>query len=112
MRLTKKNYKKYTKSETSIGKPINGMKLHLVSNKKITKQRGEIYIQGPQVGQGYLNFESKKKFIKGKNIYKTGDYARFLDGNLYFDGRKDNQIKINGYRVEIEEIEKIVKKFS
>ena len=110
LRLTKKNYKKFTKSETSIGKPINGMKLHLVSNKKITKQRGEIYIQGPQVGHGYLNFKSKKKFIKGKNIYKTGDYAKFLYGNLYFDGRKDNQIKINGYRVEIEEIEKNCKK--
>ena len=40
-----------------------------------------------------------------KRMYRTGDIARESEGRLYFIGRKDNQIKHMGYRIELEEIE-------
>lgn len=53
-------------------------------------------------------FETKEEKLKNKNtrLYKTGDLVRWLpDGNLDYIGRNDSQTKINGYRVELGEIE-------
>lgn len=74
---------------------------------------GEIYVGGEGVTRGYLNrpeltFEKylDNPFIKGERIYKTGDLGRWLDsGNIEFMGRSDNQVKIRGHRIEVEEIE-------
>lgn len=74
---------------------------------------GEICLGGPGVARGYLNNEEKTKekfiddpFHPGGRLYKTGDSGRWLeDGNIEFFGRKDNQIKLRGYRVELGEIE-------
>ena len=73
---------------------------------------GDLYIAGTGVAQGYLNDEerTKEKFIiwetTGERLYTTGDVGRYWkDGNIEFLGRVDNQIKINGYRVELGEIE-------
>jgi amino acid adenylation domain-containing protein len=79
---------------------------------------GEILIEGRQVGRGYLkSFEqTAAAFITGpawsrtssgnRKIYKSGDLARFdEDGSLVYIGRKDQQIKIRGQRVELTEIE-------
>lgn len=80
---------------------------------------GELYIGGTQLALGYLNRgdETKKHFtqapewISGKSdegniLYKTGDMVlRRRDGNLEFHGRKDDQVKIGGYRIELAEIE-------
>lgn len=71
---------------------------------------GELYIGGPGLSQGYLNREdlTRDKFIEHKNfgrIYKTGDIAKSsLEGQIYFLGRADSQVKIRGHRVELEEI--------
>ncbi|BAZ69377.1 amino acid adenylation [Fischerella sp. NIES-4106] len=80
---------------------------------------GEIYIGGEGVVSGYLNHPelTAQKFIpnpfekaEGKRLYKTGDLGRFLpDGNIEFIGRRDYQVKINGYRIELEEIETVLK---
>lgn len=76
--------------------------------------RGELCLLGPNVGKGYYNdpvktSESFVEFINSshykKNMYKTGDLVEYKNGLLYFIGRKDNQIKHLGYRVELEEIE-------
>ncbi|PWY91675.1 amino acid adenylation [Aspergillus sclerotioniger CBS 115572] len=85
--------------------------------------RGELLLHGPSVGQGYLDEADKtaKAFIQpprwlqdlypdqvaSGNLYKTGDIVRYeiTDGSLRFEGRKDRQIKVNGQRVELAEIE-------
>jgi amino acid adenylation domain-containing protein/non-ribosomal peptide synthase protein (TIGR01720 family) len=87
---------------------------------------GELWVEGPIVGQGYLGdaektsvaFPSTPGWLKrgspGRNtdrrgvgrLYRTGDLVRYRsDGNLDFVGRKDSQVKIRGQRVELGEIE-------
>ncbi len=76
-------------------------------------QKGEIVIIGPSVSKGYFNNEEKtnKSFFyadyKGSKCraYKTGDLGYYKNGNMYYCGRIDFQIKLNGYRIEIEDIE-------
>ena len=73
---------------------------------------GTLYIAGDGVAQGYLNDNEKteEKFVvldrTGERLYCTGDMGRYWnEGNIEFLGRLDNQVKINGYRVELGEIE-------
>ena len=77
-------------------------------------KEGELYLIGPNVGSGYYNDEErtqhsfsicleKKNYFKRQ--YKTGDLVEENEGLLYFKGRKNNQIKHMGYRIELEEIE-------
>jgi amino acid adenylation domain-containing protein len=80
---------------------------------------GELYIGGPGVARGYINRPdlTAEKFIRNPfvddpagRLYKTGDVVRYrADGNLEFLGRVDNQIKIRGFRVELEEIEQALR---
>ncbi|MEL7004808.1 MAG: AMP-binding protein, partial [Bacteroidota bacterium] len=52
---------------------------------------------------------SKVERHKFSQMYKTGDMARYLDdGNIQFSGRKDDQIKLRGFRIEISEIEQVI----
>lgn len=81
---------------------------------------GELHIGGVGLARGYLNRPelTAERFIPnpfskvpGERLYKTGDLARWLpDGNIEFLGRKDFQIKIRGFRVELQEIEAILKR--
>jgi acyl-CoA synthetase (AMP-forming)/AMP-acid ligase II len=79
---------------------------------------GELYIGGPQVMIGYW-FSEKQPFkmlnVNGKRqkFYPTGDKV-FLDndGLLYFLGRLNDQVKINGYRIDLVEIENAVRKLT
>ncbi|CAJ2500456.1 Uu.00g033090.m01.CDS01 [Anthostomella pinea] len=84
---------------------------------------GELWLEGPIVGAGYLDDETKTAsafiedppwLLQGSDrhpgrrgrLYKTGDLVRYnQDGSLTFVGRADNQVKINGQRVELGEIE-------
>lgn len=85
-------------------------------------QVGELVIDGPIVGPGYVGEREKtdEVFIQGpswlqtvvastsldRRMYKTGDLVRYReDGSLLFAGRKDSQIKIRGQRVELGEVE-------
>jgi amino acid adenylation domain-containing protein len=80
---------------------------------------GDLYIGGVGVARGYANDIQKTKasFIPdpfnseaGGIMYKTGDLGRMMpDFNMEFIGRKDNQVKINGFRVELGEIENALK---
>ncbi len=100
----------------SIGKPIANNELYIV-NESLELQpigvSGELIIGGIQVAKGYLNKPelTKEKFVKNiftgeGNLYKTGDLCKWrLDGTIEFLGRIDNQVKVNGHRIELEEIE-------
>ncbi|MDF9610673.1 amino acid adenylation domain-containing protein [Bacillus cereus] len=76
--------------------------------------KGELYIGGMGLAEGYLNDQEKtnKAFINHPQlgrIYKTGDMGKMTpEGYIEFLGREDSQVKIRGYRVEIGEIEKTI----
>jgi acyl carrier protein len=80
----------------------------------------EIYIAGDGVGRGYLNKAdiTAEKYmpdifsdVPGKRMYRTGDLGKYLpDGNIEFIGRADFQVKLRGYRIELNEIESVLHK--
>lgn len=81
-----------------LGKPLPGCEVGL--------RGGEIVIGGAGVARGYLNRPqlSAERFAGG--VYRTGDRGRELaDGSIEFCGRVDHQVKVNGYRVELGEVE-------
>jgi amino acid adenylation domain-containing protein len=98
-----------------IGKPISNTSTYVLDdqlNPIPLGVSGELYIGGMGITKGYLNRPelTQERFVenpfeKGSFIYKTGDLAKFrTDGVLEFLGRADEQIKIRGFRVELEEI--------
>lgn len=96
-----------------IGRPIANTEIHLLDenmNQCASGDAGELFIGGAGVGRGYLNRPelTSEKFITRENtrLYRTGDFARVrADGMLEFAGRRDQQIKIRGFRVELGEVE-------
>lgn len=102
----------------SIGKPFAGIHPIVVDeqmNPLPATAKGELLISGDQITRGYWNNHEKTNesfaTINGTRYYKTGDLVfKDEDGNFYFCGRKDSQIKIQGYRVEPGEVEHQVRK--
>lgn len=101
-----------------IGRPIANVSVHILdkNQKRVPVGNvGELYIEGQNVTNGYMNDEETtgKSFTAGLNgsvMYKTGDLGYWLpDGNIEFVGRKDNQHKIRGFRIELPEIELSIK---
>ncbi len=103
----------------TIGKPIANTYIKIVDEKGRLLPlgyAGEMLIGGDSVSSGYLNNSSltNEKFVFDNDMqcimYKTGDLAKLdYDNNLYVHGRIDFQVKINGQRIELEEIEKQVR---
>ena len=108
---------------TTIGKPIDNTKIYIVNDwYKLVPDgiRGQLLISGIGLAKCYHNRREltaqkfiKNPFSKEKNferVYCSGDYARFdEDGNIIFMGRMDNQVKLNGQRVELGEIEQALR---
>ncbi|SDS91968.1 type I polyketide synthase [Winogradskyella sediminis] len=99
-----------------IGKTIPNTKAYILSEDlKLLPvgATGDLYLSGNALAKGYLNLPelSSKSFIENpfepqSVMYRTGDLAKWLpDGNIEFIGRKDDQVKIGGYRLELGEIE-------
>ena len=102
--------------EINIGKPVANTQMYILDkNLQIVPigVAGELYIAGDGVGKGYLNMEETTReryinnpFIENSIMYKTGDICKYdINGEIYYLGRTDNQVKIRGLRIELEEIE-------
>ncbi|MEI7346613.1 AMP-binding protein [Dickeya chrysanthemi] len=73
-------------------------------------ERGEIVITGPAVSEGYLNASPAQasRFSidpDGTRHYRTGDIGSLRNNLLYFHGREDSELKIQGYRIALDDIE-------
>lgn len=99
-----------------LGRPINNVLIYVVDEHLQPVplgEAGEIVFSGVCVGRGYINDLERiqRAFLPdplrpGQRVYRSGDYGRGLpDGKLEFLGRRDSQVKISGFRIEIGEIE-------
>ncbi len=105
-----------------IGKAFPGRRVFLLTEEgreiREPEQTGEICVAGESLSLGYYHnpTETRRRFRERKSpegkeerYYRTGDLGFWgKDGNLYFSGRKDFQIKFNGHRIELEEIERVL----
>lgn len=97
------------------GKPLSNQTFYVLDHNLRIRPvwaEGELYIGGQGLARGYLGDPDKtdRSFIhnphSGQRLYRTGDMGRLHpDGNIEFLGRRDGQVKINGHRVELGEIE-------
>ncbi len=95
-----------------IGRPLSGNVFSLSALTDKDEDQGELIIHGNGVAAGYYNLPSQTAAVFGQSplcqgrFYRTGDICRVDDlGNYWFLGRIDRQVKINGYRIELEQIE-------
>lgn len=103
-----------------IGRPIEGAKLLILDEDDrpcSSGETGEIVILSEWVARGYVNGGGDGDKAFGRcfhegiwtRVYRTGDLGRMLsDSNVEFVGRRDRQVKVRGYRVELDEIERMV----
>jgi amino acid adenylation domain-containing protein len=106
----------------TIGLPIANHTIYLLNEQLapvVEGEIGEMFISGSGMAKGYLNneVETVKYFVPnpfGKGLlYKTGDLARKnARQEMVFCGRKDNQVKIKGYRIELIEIDKVLQELT
>ena len=101
-----------------IGRPIANTQIYLLDgrlNPVPIGVPGEIYVGGAGLARGYINNPERttERFIADPfsedpvaRLYRTGDLARYdTDGNIHYLGRRDHQVKLRGFRVELGEIE-------
>jgi len=99
-----------------LGRPINNVRIYIVDEHLSPVPLGapgEIVFSGVCVGRGYINDpeRTQRAFLAdphraGGRLYRSGDFGRWLpEGKVEFLGRRDSQVKISGFRIEIGEIE-------
>jgi len=110
----------------TLGKPVANTRIYVLDEHCAAVDvgvPGELHVAGIQLARGYLNRPdlTAQRFVEvniGKvdrteRLYKTGDLVCFLeDGSLEYLGRNDQQIKLRGFRIELEEIESTLREHS
>lgn len=111
-----------------LGKPLAGVTAQVLDSRQQAipfGAIGELYVAGPTLSTGYLHQaeQTDKAFLRVPQsslalgqpeaepvrMYRTGDLVRYLaDGQLCFVGRADQQVKVRGYRIELEEIRQVL----
>jgi acyl carrier protein len=110
-----------TDQTISIGRPIANTQIYILDRHLQPLPvglSGELHIAGMGLAPGYFNHPdlTGQRFIPnplsqepGARLYKTGDLARYLEGGkIEFLGRIDQQVKVRGFRIELEEIEAVL----
>jgi len=102
--------------QVSIGKPVANADIYMLDsqmNQVSREEIGEIYVGAPHLARGYLNNTRLtaerfmlSPFVAGERLCRTGDLGRYLsNGEIEFLGRADLQVKVRGFRIELQEIE-------
>ncbi|MBF6169461.1 amino acid adenylation domain-containing protein, partial [Streptomyces gardneri] len=100
-----------------IGRPISGVRVRVLDRwlrPVPIGVPGELYIEGPGVARGYIDEAARtaSRFVateSGGRMYRTGDLVCFRsDGVLQYLGRSDTQVKLHGYRIELDEIDSVL----
>ncbi|BBN81298.1 hypothetical protein PA25_12830 [Pseudoalteromonas sp. A25] len=106
----------HTSTTQPIGTPLHNYAIKIVDacgQIQAEGLAGELHIGGPALALGYLNQRqlTDEKFYQqqGQRWYRSGDSVVMNNGQVYFLGRNDEQIKIRGYRVELGEVEAALK---
>src|SRR5436309_1207142 len=106
----------HDRERVPLGPPINNVHVYVVDEHLSPAPLGapgELVFAGVCVGRGYINDpeRTRRAFLadphrESQRLYRSGDYGRWLpEGKLEFLGRRDTQVKISGFRIEIGEIE-------
>lgn len=102
-----------------IGEIKSGTGMYIIDeqgNRLPDGEVGELIIDGPTISPGYLNNPEKtaEAFFDNEGVwsYHSGDAAYIKDGIVYYQGRIDFQIKLHGYRIELEDVEHNLNKVS
>ncbi len=110
VRVTKDLLARY--AQLPVGKPMPGAKIFVAdanADAVAAGQRGEIIIAGNNVSPGYLGrpdlTDASFFHLDKLRAYRTGDWGRIQDELLFFEGRIDSQVKVNGYRIELGDLE-------
>jgi amino acid adenylation domain-containing protein len=104
------------RDQVPLGRPIDNVVVYVVDEHLTPVPLGApgvIVFSGICVGRGYVNDPERSRGVfmadphrPGRRVCRSGDYGRWqADGKLEFLGRKDNQVKISGFRIEIGEVE-------
>ncbi|CAM2010373.1 AMP-binding protein [Acanthopleuribacter pedis] len=96
-----------------MGRLFDGQDFCLIDENQdvVDGDTGELCLHGSMITKGYLNDPDKtaQKYVRlgddDRIWYRTGDFVRYQDGCFYYLGRLDNQVKLRGHRVELQEIE-------
>ncbi|REH54900.1 amino acid adenylation domain-containing protein [Tenacibaculum gallaicum] len=103
-----------------VGKPISNTRVLIVNSKNEicrVNEKGSVYIRTPFLSKGYYNNEKQtlEKFIQNplskekEIVYDTGDYGIYNEErDIVILGRKDGMVKLNGVRIDVNSIEKVI----
>ncbi|UBO75077.1 amonabactin biosynthesis non-ribosomal peptide synthetase AmoF [Aeromonas rivuli] len=99
-----------TQAQLPIGLPLPGMQALILGAGEQPAEEGELVLLGPQLANGYVggvtgSFGTLRIGEGDLPVYRTGDRVRWVAGRLVYLGRRDNEFKISGYRIQPGEVE-------